>query len=159
MDRKQKNAIKTRLEKLTKLNKGRLTPSKVVHDAKAKTSPLHDQFTWDDDKAAELHRLWQARNLIKTVKIKITTERRVVTTVRYVRDPEADAKEQGYVDVVTLRDDKALAFEALESEINRASVLMDRALDLSEALELGDMGEDSIERIDMGKQRLEDRAA
>jgi hypothetical protein len=159
MDMKQKTEIKKRLEDLAKLNKGRLTPSNVVIDAKPKASPLHDQFEWHNGTAAELHRLWQARNLIKTVKIVVHTERRVVTSVRYVRDPKADAKEQGYVDVVTLRSDKDMAFEALENEINRASVLMDRALDISEALELDDMVGAIIERIDMVKRRLEDRAA
>jgi sugar-specific transcriptional regulator TrmB len=159
MNGAQKKAIEKRLADLATLNRGRLTPSNVVADAKPKASPMHDQFEWHNGKAAELHRLWQARNLIKIVKIEVHTERRVVTSVRYVRDPKADAKEQGYVDVVTLRSDKDLAFEALESEINRASVLMDRALDISEALELDDMVGAIIERIDMVKRRLLDRAA
>jgi hypothetical protein len=159
MNRTQKALIAKRMEKLTALNGGRLTPTKVLLDAKNKTSPMHQQFEWTDSKAAQLHRLWQARNLIKTVKLEIRTEHRIITTVRYVRDPEADAKEQGYVDVVTLRDNKTLAYEALTDELKRASVLMDRALDLSYALNLDSAASEIIERIDLMKRSCEDLAA
>jgi len=159
MNKAQKTLIAERMEKLTALNGGVLTPGNVLFDAKNKTSPMHGQFEWTDSKAAKLHRLSQARNLIKTVKLEIRTEHRIITTVRYVRDPAADAKQQGYVDVVTLRDDKVLAYEALTDELKRASVLMDRALDLSYALNLDNAASEIIERIDLMKRTCEDQAA
>jgi hypothetical protein len=44
---------------------GALMPGAVVSEARVKGSPLHDCFTWDDSKAAEAHRLNQARALIR----------------------------------------------------------------------------------------------
>lgn len=135
MDDQKRNAIAKRLEKLTSLGGGRLTPEAVVQDAKSKTSPLHDQFEWDDSEAGKQWRLQQARELIRSVKIEIQTETRVVSTVRYVRDPAAGA-EQGYVEVAKLRDDKALAKDALMAEMRAASALFERAKTLAEALGL-----------------------
>lgn len=50
---------------------GSLKPSVIVKDARKKTSPLHGYFTWDDTEAAREHRLWQARQVIKRVRITI----------------------------------------------------------------------------------------
>jgi len=52
--------------------KGVLLPSVVVEEASDPASPLHSAFEWDDEKAGHAHRLLQARQLIKTVKIVYT---------------------------------------------------------------------------------------
>lgn len=46
-----------------------LTPQLVVNSAADPASPLHDYFQWSDAKAADQYRLWQARQLIKSIKI------------------------------------------------------------------------------------------
>jgi hypothetical protein len=46
---------------------GELTPRNVVDDAANPKSPLHLCFEWNDEKAAEAHRLWQARKLIGAI--------------------------------------------------------------------------------------------
>lgn len=46
---------------------GELTPRGVVEDASSTRSPLHSCFEWDDEKAADAHRLWQARKLIGSI--------------------------------------------------------------------------------------------
>lgn len=46
---------------------GELTPRNVVDDAVNPKSPLHPCFEWNDEKAAEAHRLWQARKLIGSI--------------------------------------------------------------------------------------------
>lgn len=56
-------AVVPRLVALRK-RKGSLAPSDVVDDARAKTSPLHECFEWNNSTAAEQWRLLQARNLI-----------------------------------------------------------------------------------------------
>ena len=159
MNRNQKEAIAARLEKLTKLNKGRLTPANVMHDARNLKSPQHDQFEWDDGKASEQYRLDQARTLIRTVRLEIRTERRIISTVRYVRDPSANQFEQGYVDVTSLRNNKTLAYEALEDELKRAKVSMDRALDFAETLNMRDMVDQIIEHIELMQRGIEKQAA
>lgn len=44
---------------------GNLRAEAVVDEARSESSHLHSAFTWDDSKAAEAHRLWEARALIK----------------------------------------------------------------------------------------------
>ena len=48
---------------------GRLTTDIVLEAATNADSPLHKMFEWDDSTAAHAHRIWQARKLIKSVKI------------------------------------------------------------------------------------------
>ena len=48
---------------------GRLTTDIVLEAATNVDSPLHKIFEWDDTVAAHAHRRWQARRLIKSVKI------------------------------------------------------------------------------------------
>ncbi len=59
-------------EVLTGLYKqhGELTAEHVVAEAEDEDSPLHAHFQWDDEKAAHMHRLKQARDLIGSVEIK-----------------------------------------------------------------------------------------
>lgn len=48
---------------------GKLTPRLVVEAARAADHPLHERFDWDDETAAEAHRLNQARRLIRKVRV------------------------------------------------------------------------------------------
>jgi len=45
-------------------NGGLLDPAKVVDYARNPDTALHTRFEWDDSKAAEDYRLWQARKII-----------------------------------------------------------------------------------------------
>ena len=56
-----------RLEAIRAANAGRITPHAVVADAEPEDSPLHPAFEWDDTKAAQQHRINQARELIQNV--------------------------------------------------------------------------------------------
>jgi hypothetical protein len=62
--------IQAALQEIANQHDGILRPEIVVDAARAKTSPLHSSFEWDNTKAAEAHRLWQARQLIISVTIK-----------------------------------------------------------------------------------------
>jgi len=66
------------LEKIAAKHDGKLDPGAVVAAASPKTSVLHQFFCWDDDKAAELYRLCQARRLIRVQVHYIPTETREV---------------------------------------------------------------------------------
>ncbi len=56
--------IISELRRIQEGNDGLLLPAHVVAAARPKTSPLHSRFEWNDGKAAQEHRLWQARQLI-----------------------------------------------------------------------------------------------
>jgi hypothetical protein len=49
--------------------RGVLIPQEVVEAARARASPLHDCFEWDDSRAAHEHRLNQARQLIREIDV------------------------------------------------------------------------------------------
>lgn len=49
---------------------GTLTPDVVVLEAKHPDHPLHSRFNWDDKTAAHEHRLSQAAELIRSVKVR-----------------------------------------------------------------------------------------
>ena len=50
---------------------GFISPKQVVIEATPNDSPLHNYFTWDESKAAESYRMWEARHLITSVRIEI----------------------------------------------------------------------------------------
>ena len=56
-----------RLEYISSKNKNKITPTTVVSDAKNTSSPLHNYFEWNDQKASEEYRLQQARTLINHI--------------------------------------------------------------------------------------------
>ena len=66
--RKETNPVDQALQVLHEIH-GHLTPDLVLDAATKKTSPLHAMFLWDDTLAANEHRKWQARKLIRSVKI------------------------------------------------------------------------------------------
>jgi hypothetical protein len=49
------------------IEEGLLSDARVLEAAKAKRSPLHKHFTWDNNIAAEKYRLREARNLIGAI--------------------------------------------------------------------------------------------
>lgn len=146
--------VRAALEEIAAQNAGRLLPESVVQAAVNPLHPLHNEFEWDDSTAAHQHRLNQARTLIRSVKVTVTTEKRVVSTVFYVRDPSAGAGEQGYVSVAKLRTEADMAREALVAEFQRAASLLQRARDLALVLEMEGEVDEAIDTIDTLRQRV-----
>jgi hypothetical protein len=62
-----------RIKALSKIYEkhGDVKPSIVLQSAKPKSSPIHDEFEWDTEKAALQYNLSQARRLIRVTPIKI----------------------------------------------------------------------------------------
>jgi len=63
-----KNEVQKVLEHLLEQN-GEITPSALVAEARPETSPIHTAFEWDDVKAGDQYRLWQARQWIRRVEV------------------------------------------------------------------------------------------
>lgn len=91
---------------------GVLTPAGVVDASRDPDAPLHGDFTWDDERAAELHRQSEARSLIRSLVVvykhpetgrEIPT-RREVSLARLTGDM---ANARRYVPVHAVLDDPA----------------------------------------------------
>ena len=62
-DNRQK--VTEELEQIRRSHGGLLKPEDVVSFARDKRTALHAKFEWDDAKASEEYRLWQARQVIR----------------------------------------------------------------------------------------------
>lgn len=116
--------------------RGRLTPEQIVNEARAKDSPIHHFFTWDDSEAAEKWRIEEARELLKRIKIVVQIEERIIRTVAYVHDPQQDTNRAGYVTVLKVRTQDAAGM--MKAELEAISFLLERSYGLSQvkAIEL-----------------------
>lgn len=126
---------------------GRVRPADLVEAASHRRHPMHDDFIWDDAKAAHQQRLNQARQYIAQVRFVTTTSSKTITSVAYVHDPAAVAKEQGYVHVSRLQSERENATAALLSEMVQVQARLERARELAAALELEDQIVDLISGV------------
>lgn len=119
--------IRLALEEIRRKNGGRLTPALVVAAAKNPKHTLHDEFEWDDRKAAARQREDVARSLIRYVTVTVTTERRAFKSVVYVRDQELPKKEAGYVAITNEDIEYEHAERIVLAELGRCEAAVERA--------------------------------
>lgn len=67
------SVLQQTLERL-RVEHGPLTAELLVEQATDPLSPLHQYFSWDDRAAAHQYRLFQARALIRRVRIRVETQ-------------------------------------------------------------------------------------
>jgi len=146
------------LAELTRLaaeNDGRLTPDNVVDAAQNAASPLHSWFEWDDDAAAHMYRVEQARHLIRSVRVNVTTSHHTVRVPAFVHDPECERGEQGYIAIRGLANDEDKARDVVIAEFARALSALNRARAVAEALGIKDQVDEmsaQIRRVSLGVQ-------
>lgn len=154
MTKEENEAIRTRLQQLADANGGLLTPEMVVADARKKDSPLHSQFDWDTKKAAHSWWIAQARDLIRSVRVVIRTERTSVSTVCYVRDPSLPGDQQGYRATAQIRTDRDQARDVLIEEFRRAAGALRRARELAQAFDMQGEVDAVVNEIDELRTRV-----
>ena len=92
-----------------------VTPQTVLDANRAENTPLHNEFEWDDDIAAENYRLHQAGQLIRMLCVKPTTETKDNTPIRaYIR--MEDSYENIGV-VVSVKEKRELMLERAKNEL------------------------------------------
>jgi len=97
-------------EELLKIERsGPLTPERIVAAATPKSHPLHDCFEWDDIKAGDAFRLWQARKLVATYLIEYVGGETLRTTCSVFKD---DVRQ--YVPVLRVMSEDELRKQALD---------------------------------------------
>lgn len=140
------NIIEKCINEIAERNNGKITPAMVVAEAKRKDHPLHQFFEWDDRIAGNKYREDQARGYIRSVRVTITVENKPLRAVAYVRDPNAQPKEQGYIETRRLRTDDDRKREAIIKEFSNAASALERARLV--ALSLSDDVEDIDKMIE-----------
>jgi hypothetical protein len=78
------------LEKIAAENGGRLTPRAMVQKARARGHPLHRHFEWDDARAADAHRLHQARQVVRAIRVVDETQPEAPPRIAYLSIAEGD---------------------------------------------------------------------
>lgn len=109
---------------------GELTPERVVDAAADEKNPLHGYFTWDDDEAAHQYRLWEARRLIRSVKVVVEVEDRTIQVPKYVHD----TRERGYVPIATGRRRKSQAEVLFAYEARACLAILSRAVAIARVI-------------------------
>lgn len=111
MSKTNADKIQAELMEIAKRNGGAISPHAVVEFARNKKTALHSRFTWDDTKAAQEYRLYEARQLLR---VYVTVLDGSTAPVRaFVSLPEDRSREAGYRPIATV----------MSSEERRASLL------------------------------------
>lgn len=131
-------AVREALLTLADRHGGQLTPELVVEAARPKDSPLHPYITWDARAAAEKQRLYEARRLIRSVRVEIVTVPLLVKAPMFVRDPSVDHQRQGYVSTGRLRTEADQARDVLVAEFTRVLGALRRAKAVAAVLGMDD---------------------
>jgi len=87
---------------------GNVTPKEVVNYAQPKTSSIHTAFEWNDKRAGNGYRLWQARQLI--VRAKVIINKKPVQAYYSIR---ASVENPAYYSIEKIRTDKTLTSEVV----------------------------------------------
>jgi len=129
-----KQAVIERLKMIEDSHGGVLRPSDVVKDARILESPLHNLFDWNLERSAERNWMDRARQIITSVKVVIKHDRTTVSAVYYVRDPDMEAGQQGYISITSVSQDRDKAREVAAREFASAMASLYRARSVAMAL-------------------------
>lgn len=85
---------------------GKVSPQDIVEASKNPSSPLHSRFEWDDTRAGERYRVWQARQMLSTITIEVgQVETKAFQNI--VVEVE-EGKERGYYSIDRVLNDSDL---------------------------------------------------
>ena len=132
---------RSEIEKIAQQHGGIPSPEALVEAARDPGHPLHVCFNWDDASEAHRARLSRARALIREVRVHIRVENRTITSVSYVRSPDAGPREQGYALITNITKEEKDAKSVVEMELGRVQSMIDRARGIAESLGLTEMFE------------------
>lgn len=96
--------------------RGYLDPQVVVEYAQDPDSVLHGAFEWDQDEAARKYRMWQARQLIKSVQVQYKGKPAPAflnVTVNY------EENKSGYMSSSKVLSNRDLAKETMQDALER----------------------------------------
>jgi hypothetical protein len=115
----QKAAVYAELEQVSAANGGLLVPRKVVDFAADRKTALHDCFEWNNHKAGDEYRLWQARELITVFVTVVGKDEQPVQAFVSLRTDRAKT-DGGYRSIVDVMTDKEMRQQLLADALDDA---------------------------------------
>jgi hypothetical protein len=103
---------------------GAVTAQDVVDVARSSNSPLHRYFEWDNAKAANMYRVEQARNMLRSIKVKYVErgEERVTRAFQIAAPAnERDGTLREYKAFSVLHGDRAVAVHMMRNALKELS--------------------------------------
>lgn len=110
-------------------NEGCCPPARLVQEARAKKSPLHLLFTWNNGEAADRWRAHEARQVIGGLIISVQTEDRIEKTPAFLsvgHTLKTQETGEGYRSISVVVEDPDLLEEALAEAKSRLEALRKR---------------------------------
>lgn len=118
-----KNKVISELKRIAQENDGLLKPETVVDEARPMHSPLHSKFEWDNGKAGEAYRIWQARQLIRVVvEVMSATGEKENVFVSLT----SDRKESGYRVMTEVLTDKQMRNQMLADALDELELFREK---------------------------------
>jgi hypothetical protein len=141
-------AVGKRLKKLAQQNGGRLTASDVVDDAKNSDSPYHDEFEWDNARAAVRYREEQARHLLRSLTVirKDHGDKPIHAYVALTEDVSGSPL-RAYVPIVRVLDEPDLLRQAIRDALRDLRSFERRYQAYDELAEIGKIAVKKAERL------------
>lgn len=137
-------SVRAALLAIAQSHSGVLNPQVIVTAARDPLSPLHDQFEWNDDDAAELYRLAQAGALVRRVRITFvrenagTKELHISTTRAYQSRQSQRSPDGGYEGIGAIMGDETKRGELLAQVLRELISYRKRYTELTELQEIWD---------------------
>ena len=91
--------------------------AQLIDDAKAKESPLHDYFEWNNKRAAERWRIEQARYLLRGITVVITTPEGEERTTRAFHSVTLDGSYEINVPKTYVTVQRAMSEDELRTQV------------------------------------------
>lgn len=116
---------------------GEFTPTDVVNAARSESSPLHDQFTWNDVEAAEKYRVVEARHLVNTITVVIKVGNKETETKAFHSITVQDSNEKiehRYATVKVVAKNEAMREQVIANALRELQSWQARYDQYSEAL-------------------------
>ena len=119
---------------------GRITAQRLVRAARSFKHPLHNEFEWDDRKAAAANRIDRANELIRFVTVVTVSKNERIVTPFYVRDPAMKGNEPGMIAITSDLIDRVSAEKIMLAELERCESSIKRARTVVGQLDKGHRG-------------------
>lgn len=119
------------LKRIADEHGGLLNPADVVEAARPLKSPLHSRFEWNDSKAAQEYRVWQARQLIRVVVEYIGAGNEQVMSKVFV-SLTSDRGDGGYRPMVSVLSDSSQRSQLLADAVDEMERFQQKYKELEE---------------------------